>query len=91
MSVLVLPQELTQSQAMACLAALLKGLREPSERDVILDAAPLTRFDSAALAVLLELQRQAATLGKRLMIRGLSGRLSDLAALYGIAELLQSA
>jgi phospholipid transport system transporter-binding protein len=89
--VLALPQELTQSQAMACLAALLKGMREQSELAVVLDATPLVRFDSAALAVLLELQRQATTLGKRLTIRGLPGRLSDLAALYGIAELLQSA
>ncbi len=88
---LVLPQELTQSQAMACLAALLKGMGEQSGPDVVLDAAPLTRFDSAALAVLLELQRQTTILGKRLSIRGLPGRLSDLAALYGIAELLQSA
>jgi phospholipid transport system transporter-binding protein len=89
--VLALPQELTQSQAMACLAALLKGMREQSGVEVVLDATPLARFDSAALAVLLELQRQAATLGKRLAIRGLPGRLSDLAALYGIAELLQPA
>ena len=88
---LVLPPELTQSEAMASLAALSKGLREHAEREVVLDAMPLTRFDSAALAVLLELQRQAATLGKQLLIRGLPGRLSDLAALYGIAELLQSA
>lgn len=88
---LVLPPELTQFQAMASLAALSKGMREQPEREVVLDAMPLTRFDSAALAVLLELQRQAATLGKRLLIRGLPGRLSDLAALYGIAELLQSA
>ena len=76
---------------MACLAALLKGMREQSESSVVLDAMPLTRFDSAALAVLLELRRQAATLGKQLSIRGLPGRLSDLAALYGIAELLQPA
>ena len=88
---LALPQELTQSQAMACLASLLKGMREQPDLEVVLDATPLIRFDSAALAVLLELRRQAATLGKQLTIRGLPGRLSDLAALYGIAELLQSA
>ena len=88
---LVLPHELTQSQAMASLATLSKDMRAHAEREVMLDAKPLTRFDSAALAVLLELQRQAATSGKRLLISGLPGRLSDLAALYGIAELLQSA
>jgi phospholipid transport system transporter-binding protein len=89
--VLALPQELTQSQAMACLASLLKGMREQPGLEVVLDATPLIRFDSAALAVLLELRRQAATLNKQLTIRGLPGRLLDLAALYGIAELLQSA
>ena len=76
---------------MACLAALVKGMREQPGLSVVLDATPLTRFDSAALAVLLELQRQASTLGKRLAIHGLPERLSDLAALYGIAELLRTA
>ena len=88
---LALPQELTQSQAMACLAALVKGMREQPGLSVVLDATPLTRFDSAALAVLLELQRQASALGKQLAIHGLPERLSDLAALYGIAELLRTA
>lgn len=86
---LALPKELTQSQAMACLAALLKGMREQPGVQVEIDATPLTRFDSAALAVLLELRRQAAPLGKRLSIQGLPERLSNLAALYGIDELLQ--
>ncbi len=76
---------------MACLAALLKGMREQPGSTVVLDATPLTRFDSAALAVLLEVQRQATTLGKQLSIHGLPARLSDLAALYGIAELLRTA
>ena len=76
---------------MACLDALLKGMREQSGLEVVLDATPLVRFDSAALAVLLELQRQVTTLGRRLSIRGLPARLSDLAGLYGIAELLQLA
>ena len=91
MSVLALPQALTQLQAMACLAALLKDMREQPGPEVVLDATPLIRFDSAALAVLLELRRQTSALGKQLLIRGLPTRLSDLAALYGIAELLQPA
>lgn len=88
---LALPQALTQSQAMACLAALLRGMREQPGPELVLDATPLTRFDSAALAVLLELRRQAAAQGKQLTLRGLPTRLSDLAALYGIAELVQPA
>ncbi len=85
---LVLPNELTHSQASACLALLLQGLRSHGQAQVVLDASSLTRFDSAALAVLLEFRRESLALGKHFSIRGLPVRLRDLAALYGIAELL---
>ena len=88
---LALPQELTQSQASACLSLLLQGLQAQSEPQVVLDASALTRFDSAALAVLLEFRREALALGKVFSIRGLPPRLADLAALYGIDALLPSA
>jgi phospholipid transport system transporter-binding protein len=86
--VLVLPQELTQSQATACLAMLVQGLRAQSGPAAVVDASALTRFDSSALAVLLEFRRES--MGKRFSIRGLPTRLGDLAALYGIVELLPS-
>jgi len=86
--VLVLPPELTQSQATACLALLVQGLRAQSGPEVVVDATALSRFDSAALAVLLEFRRESLGLGKQFSIRGLPSRLRDLAALYGIAELL---
>lgn len=85
---LVLPQALTQAQATACLHSLVQGLRAHSDPQVVLDASPLVRFDSAALAVLLELRGEVLALGKRFLIRGLPTRLADLAALYGIDELL---
>ena len=85
---LVLPQELTQSQATACLAQLVQGLRSEPGPDVVLDASALGRFDSAALAVLLEFRRESLLMGKRFVIRGLPVRLADLAALYGIDALL---
>ena len=88
---LVLPKELTQSQATACLAMLVQGLRSQSGPDVVVDATALNRFDSAALAVLLEFRREALALGKRFSIRGFPTRLNDLATLYGIDELLPSA
>jgi phospholipid transport system transporter-binding protein len=86
--VLVLPQELTQSHATACLALLLQGLRAESGPDVVLDASALGRFDSAALAVLLAFRRECLAMGKRFTIGGMPARLTDLAALYGIDELL---
>ncbi len=88
---LALPQALTQSQATACLDSLLKGLRAESGNEVVVDATPLARFDSSALAVLLEFRRQTLGMGKQLSIRGLPVRLRDLATLYGIVELLPSA
>jgi phospholipid transport system transporter-binding protein len=91
MNVLVLPKELTQSQATACLRMLVQGLQSQSEPDVVLDATALSRFDSAALAVLLEFRRETLAMGKRFSIRGLPARLGNLATLYGIDELLPSA
>lgn len=85
---LVLPKELTHSQATACLRMLVQGLRTQSAPDVVVDASGLTRFDSAALAVLLEFRRESLALGKRFSIRGLPQHLADLAHLYGIQELL---
>ena len=87
---LVLPKELTHSQATACLRMLVQGLRSQTGSQVVVDATGLSRFDSAALAVLLEFRRESLALGKRFSIRGLPARLADLATLYGIIELLPS-
>ena len=84
----MLPKELTQAQATACLRMLVQGLRSQPGPEVVVDASALTRFDSAALAVLLEFRRESLALGHRFSIRGLPPRLADLAALYGIVELL---
>jgi phospholipid transport system transporter-binding protein len=87
--VLSLPATLTQSQARACLEQLTKKL--PSEAaQVVVDAALLRNFDSSALAVLLELRRECARVGKRFAVQGLPSRLRDLASLYGIEGLLPS-
>ena len=87
---LVLPTELTQKQASACLRMLLQGLKSWAEAQVVVDATALARFDSSALAVLLELRRESVVMGKRFAVRGLPARLRNLATLYGIAELLPS-
>lgn len=87
---LLLPKELTQAQATGCLAELGHELRSIEGQDVVVDATELIRFDSAALAVLLEFRRQCLALGKRFQVHGLAPRLRDLAALYGIQDLLPS-
>ncbi len=88
---LVLPVDLTRVHATACLQMLVQGLRSEPESTVVVDAGALDRFDSSALAVLLEFRRESLSLGKRLAIRAMPERLRDLAALYGIGELLPAA
>lgn len=88
---LVLPKELTHLQANGCLRMLVQGLRSQTGPQVVVDATALSRFDSSALAVLLEFRRESLACGKGFSIRGLPARLRDLAALYGISELLPAA
>jgi len=85
--VLPLPKELNQSSATACLRDLSVALRA-GPATVVVDATHLDQFDSAALAVLLALRREALALGKPFAIAGLPLQLADLGSLYGIAELL---
>lgn len=87
---LVLPADLTRGQASACLRMLVQGLRALTDKQVVVDAAALQRFDSSALAVLLELRRASKAQGKSLAIQGLPAQLRDLAVVYGIEEMLPS-
>lgn len=90
---LVLPADLTRGQAGACLQMLVQGLRALTDQQavVVVDAGALVRFDSSALAVLLQLRRESQALGKRLSIEAMPARLLDLATVYGIGPLLSSA
>jgi phospholipid transport system transporter-binding protein len=71
--------------------ALEQELRTQNEPHVTVDASGLTEFDTAALAVLLECQRQAASFSKGLVVRNAPSKLAELARLYGIDELLMPA
>lgn len=55
------------------------------------DGSALQQFDSSALAVLLECQRMARAKGRAFAVQSLPPRLNDLARLYGVDALLQSA
>ena len=88
--VLSLPAELTHAQAKACLAQLTAGVGAEAGLSVVVNATALGRFDSSALAVLLELRRVCQRAGKAMAVQGLPQQLSDLAALYGIEGLLPS-
>lgn len=88
---LVLPAELTQAQAGACSRMLAQALRSDPSKQAVADASALLRFDSSALAVLLECRREALALGKAFAVKQLPQRLRELATLYGVAELLPEA
>jgi phospholipid transport system transporter-binding protein len=88
---LVLPSELTSQQATACLQMLVQGMKASPSSDVVVDSAALARFDSSAIAVLMECRREALALGRKFAVAGMPARLGELAALYGVAELLPAA
>ena len=88
---LVLPAELTHDDAVACCRMLAQGLRSQPESAIVADAGNLTKFDSSVLAVLLECRREALALGKTFSVTRMPPRLRDLAALYGVAQLLPAA
>ena len=85
---LVLPAELTHAQAETCLNMLRKAARAERDPLVLIDASPLARFDSSALAVLLACRRDCLHEGQRFAVHGLAPRLRELADLYGVAPLL---
>ncbi|BEP63261.1 lipid asymmetry maintenance protein MlaB [Variovorax sp. OV700] len=88
---LVLPTKLTHDDAPACMRMLQQGLKGQTDTSTVVDASALTQFDSSALAVLLECRRESSALGRGFAVKGLSPRLRELAALYGIAGLLPAA
>jgi phospholipid transport system transporter-binding protein len=88
---LVLPAQLTHAEAGACSRMLAQALRRDPGRQAVADASALLRFDSSALAVLLDCRREALALGKTFAVSQLPERLRELATLYGVAELLPPA
>jgi len=60
-------------------------------RAVVVDASALAVYDTATIALLLELRRRAAAGGASLRLDGAPAKLVQLAALYGVGELLDNA
>jgi phospholipid transport system transporter-binding protein len=92
---LVLPSTVTLREArdtQRMLAqAVQQELKPGGEAVVTVDASGLQQFDSAALAVLLECQRQARAFGKGFVLRQAPDKLAALARLYGVDALLMPA
>ena len=86
-----LPAQITVADAAALLGRLADVIRGlPAGSDLRVQGAALTRFDSSALAVLLQARRQAQARGCAVQLQGLPERLLELARLYGVAELFQA-
>ena len=88
---LLLPATLTAREARDTLAMLSQALASEPQSGVSVDASGLQQLDSAALAVLLECRRLALAWGKPFAIRQAPEKLSALARLYGVDELLLGA
>ena len=85
---LLLPASVTSREANDTRRLLLQALKGEPEAGVVVDASNLQRFDSAALAVLLECQRAADAWGKSFELRNAPPKLAALARLYGVDALL---
>ena len=83
---IALPGRVTMAEARATLARLRPLLAAADEP--VIDASALQDLDSAAVAVLLDCQRQALARGKTLRVTGAPAKLGQLAQLYGVAPLL---
>lgn len=88
----MLPETLTEAEAEDVLRLARQALqRSPAEEALQVDASALGRYDSSALAVLLETRRLARAWGRACSVSGLPAPLVELARLYGIDGLLELA
>jgi phospholipid transport system transporter-binding protein len=83
-----LPKSLTLESAAAALGVLNVQPGAASGGAFTIDVSALQVFDTAALAVLLHAKRLAQSRGQALRVQGASPKLTQLAQLYGVAELL---
>lgn len=80
--------ELGFAQVPAALATARAALEREADGPVELDLSGVTRVDSAGLALLLELARQARARGRELRCTGAPAQLRRLAEFFGISAVL---
>ena len=85
---LLLPATVTITEARDTLRMLAQAVPSEAGDEISLDASGLKRFDTSALAVLLECKRLALAEGKRFAVVRAPPKLTDLARLYGLDALL---
>jgi phospholipid transport system transporter-binding protein len=67
---------------------LAEGTAAIARGEVDFDLSAVTEIDTAAIALLLDWQRQALARGSRLRLSGVPADIASLAELYGVDELL---
>jgi phospholipid transport system transporter-binding protein len=91
-TMLTLPAKLDHSEASSSKASSSAGIgswiAQARAADWQIDASKLAAFDSSALALLLDLRRGAAAANAKLIIHNAPARLTQLARLYGVNELI---
>jgi phospholipid transport system transporter-binding protein len=85
---MLLPATITAREARDTHRLLVQAMQGERTAPVVIDASNLKSFDSSALAVLLECQRLAKAFGRPFTIQSAPAKLSALAKLYGVNELL---
>ena len=85
---LLLPATITAAEARDALRMLAQALKREADSGIVIDASALQRFDSTALALLLECRRLSQAWGKGFGIRHAPAKLVALAKLYGVDALL---
>ncbi|MDO9237793.1 MAG: STAS domain-containing protein [Aquabacterium sp.] len=94
---LLLPAVITHAEVPNVLSLFKQTLDQASASSDVdasmltVDGSSLQHFDSSALAVLLECQRMARAKGRAFAVQSLPSKLVELARLYGVDGLLQSA
>jgi phospholipid transport system transporter-binding protein len=88
---LVLPETVTVREAREVLQMFEASIAREAADPLTVDASALRDFDSAALALLLECARQAKAYRRGFAVRGAPPKLTELAVLYGVDELLDIA
>lgn len=84
-----LPASLTLAQTPQALAGLQSALAQAAAGvPFVVDAAALAEFDTSAIALLLEAQRLARGRGLEFAVGNPPAQLRQLAALYGVEDLL---
>ena len=84
---LPLPPDATL-QTVAALAATLPAAVAEGSGVFTVDASALTDFDTATIALLMQARRAATAAGRGFSVQGAPAQLQQLAALYGVEELL---